>query len=324
MGKKIDSIKTEWRRFKNSARFHNVLMFIVFVAIATIFWFIIALNDSVTRTFIVRLDIQNVPDTVTFITDPPADIHVTVRDKGTNILRSGVVKNPVVNINFRDYARDGIFRLSSADLSAELKADLGGISQISSSSIDSLRIFYTDQPGKRVPVIVQSDVSAASGYIIPGAPTSIKRSVLIFSYKDEIDTVHKVLTQRLVRKDLSKTSEFSVKLVPIKNVKIVPDMVDVKVSVEPLVQKECYVPIEIENLPQHVGLLLFPNKVPVSFYVPMSKFNDETPSIRVCVDYNDTHLTSGARIPIRIDNHNSGLVNVTLKSDSVEYTIVKH
>lgn len=324
VGKKIDNIRSDWRRFKTSSQFHNALMFLVFVAIATVFWFIIALNDNITETFRVRFNIQGVPDSVTFITDPPADLHVTVRDKGTNILRSGVIKNPTVDVSFRDYARDGVFRLSAADLAAELKSDLGGAATITSASIDSIRLYYTLSPGKRVPVIVQADVSAASGYIIPGAPAPMTRQVRVYSYKDEVDTVHSVRTQLLVRNGLSQTSVFDVKLVPVPHVKIVPSQVQVRVPVEPLVHKEAFVNVEVENLPQGESLLLFPNKVPVSFYVPMSHFNDEYFPMRVVADYNETRVTSGSRISVHVSDHVDNLVNVELKADSVEYTLVKH
>lgn len=324
MGKRLDNIRSQWLRIRTSAQFHNALMFLIFVAIAAVFWFIIALNDSITETFRVRLIIQNVPDSVTFITDPPADIHVTVRDKGTNILRSGVIKHPTVSVNFRDYAHDGIFRMTQADLSSELKSDLGGAATITAASLDSLRIYYSVAPGKRVPVIVQSEVSAASGYIIPGRVVPLTRQVKIYSWKDEVDTVHAVRTQMLVRSDLSQTSVFDVKLVPIPHVRIVPSQIQVRVPVEPLVHKEAYVNVEVENLPQGESLLLFPGKVPVSFYVPMSHFNDESFPMHVVADFNETRTTSGSRIAVRVRDHADVLVNVELKTDSVEYTLVKH
>ncbi len=321
--KKIN-IKTDWRRIRTSRQFHNVLMFLIFVAVATVFWFIIALNDNVTETFRVQLHIDDVPDSVTFINDPPSEIHVTVRDKGTNILRSGVIKNPVVRVNFTDYAHDGIFRLSSADLNAELKNDLGGAATISAVSVDSLRLYYSDKPGKKVPVIVDSDVSAASGYLIAGKPASLTRKVMVYSYGDEVDTVNLVRTQKLVKSDLSTTSVFDVKIIPIAHVKIVPSVIKVRVPVEPLVQKDVFVPVEIENLPAGESLLLFPNKVLVSFYVPMSHFNDETFPVHVVCDFKETQQTSGSKISVRVRDHAPTLVNVELKTDSVDYTLVRH
>lgn len=299
-------------------------MFLVFVVIATIFWIIIALNDSVTETFRVKFQIANVPDSVTFITDPPSEIHVTLRDKGTNILRSGVIKKPEVSLNFRDYAHDGLFRLSASDLNAELKADLGGVATITSSSLDSLRLYYTTSPGKRVPVIVDADVSAESGYMIQGRPSSVTKFVKIYSYRDEIDTVNAVRTKKLVKKNLSQTSEFSVGVSQIPHIKIVPAIVMVKVEVEPLVHKETYVNVDVINTPANENLLLFPNRVPVSFFVPMSRFNDENYQIHVKVDYADLLHTATSKLPLRIVDHSEGLVNVSLMTDSVEYTLVRH
>lgn len=298
-------------------------MFLIFVVIATVFWFIIALNDNVSETFRVGLRITNIPDSVTFITDPPSEIHVSLRDKGTKILRSGLAKNPTINIDFVEYAKDGVLRLSSSELMAQLKTDFGGMAQITSASIDSLRCYYTTSPGKRVPVIVRSDVSAASGYMIEGVPQSTVKSVLVYSYGDEVDTVHQVYTQRLVKKDLSQTSSYTVKLSPIAGVKIVPSEVTVEIKVEALVLKEAYVNVDPLNIPEGENLLLFPPKVPVSFYVPMSMFNDDNPSIHVVADYNDIRNTSSSMIPVRITASSSSLINVKLLTDSVEYTLVK-
>lgn len=321
---KFGKIAVDWRRVKTSSGFHNTMMFLVFVAIAAIFWMIIALNDSVTETFRVKLTIQNVPDTVTFINDPPTDIHVTLRDKGTNILRSGVVKNPEVELNFRDYARDGIFRLSAADLNSELKNSFGAGVQISAVSLDSLRLYYTTMPGKRVPVVVNADLTAASGYIISGNPTPLTKSVLIYSYGDETDTVHCVRTQRLVKRNLSQTSTFDVRINRLNNVKIVPGTVKVRVNVESLVHKESYVQVDAEDIPAGMSLLLFPDRVPVSYYVPMSRFNDEEVPVKVVVDFSDTKATAGSRLPVRVKSHADWIINLEPKVDSVEYTLVKY
>lgn len=299
-------------------------MFLLFVAIASLFWCIVSLNDSVTETFRVRLNIINVPDSVTFITDPPAEIHVTLRDKGTNILRSGVVKHPSMEINFMDYASDGVFRMTSSELNSELKADLGTGSTVTNVSLDSLRLLYTGEPGKRVPVEVLSDLTAASGYVINGSPRLLTKGVKIYSFGNEIDTVHKVLTQRLVRRNLSQTSEFDVKLAPVRGVKMVPSQVRVRVVVEPLVHKEAYVNVEVRNLPSSESVLLFPNRVPVSFYVPMSRFNDADVPVTVYVDYLDTKAAGGSKLSLHVGQHSPQLVNLELRADSVEFTLVRH
>ena len=298
-------------------------MFLVFVVIATIFWFITALNESVSQSYEVQFSIRNIPDSVTFITDPPADFHVSLRDKGTNILRSGVFKNPVIDVNFEDYARNGVFRISASDLNAEIKADIGSNASISGISIDSLRLYYTDQPGRRVPIVVQSDLTAASGYVISGSPTPVKGSVLAYSIRDEADTLRRVYTKKVVKKDLSQSIVVTVPIIAPANVKLIPSEIEVRINVEPLVRKETYIRVDVDNLPAGEGLLLFPNSVPVSFYVPMSRFNDDSFPLRVYVDYQDTYKTPGSRIPLYLVDSSGSIINPTLSTDSVEYTLVK-
>lgn len=320
---KLRKIRDWLSRIVKSGGFHNALVFLIFVVIATVFWLVITLNDSVTDTFRIKFRVDNVPDSVTFITDPPHEIHVTLRDKGTNILRSGVMKNPTVNVNFRDYAHSGVFRLGKTDLSAAIKQKFGSGVQITSIGLDSLRLYYTTEPGKRVPVVVRVDISAASGYIISGPPVPVEKSVKIYSVNSEIDTVNHVYTERLVKRNLSATSYFDVKVAPIANVRIIPSVIRVEIPVEPLVRKEGFATVTAENVPEDESLLLFPAKVPVEYYVPMSIFSDETVPVEVSVDYMETKLRVGNKLAVKLKGYPEYVVNPELKTDSVEYTLVR-
>lgn len=315
---------TTWSKVKSSPRFHNVCMFLIFVVVAILFWVIMAMNDNVTQNFRVTIKMDNVPDSVTFINDPPHYLQVVVRDKGTKILRSGVLRNPGVNINFNDYAHDGIFRMSRNDLIAALRQSLGSTIQISSLSSDSLRLYYTDKPGKTVPVLARVDVSASSGNIIAGPPVLIEKSVKVYSYGNQTDTVTRVYTEVLAKRDLSQPTTFNVKIEPIPGIKVIPPMVRVRIPVEPLVAKESYAQVETRGVPSGESLLLFPNRVPVTYYVPMSRFNDATAPIVVCVYYDDTKVTKGNRLPVRITSWPDYVMNPEVKNDSVEYTLVRN
>ena len=121
MGFRIEEAKEKWRGMRASTGFHNFVLFLAFVAVATLFWLVMSLNDSVTKTFEVALKIENVPDTVTFINEPPEMFHVTLRDKGTNILRSGVLGKPHVGFNFRDFSENGIVHVTKTDINSAVK-----------------------------------------------------------------------------------------------------------------------------------------------------------------------------------------------------------
>lgn len=323
IGKKLEKTKEQWKGLKSSSRFHNAMLYLSFVAVATLFWFILALNDNVTETVDVRLRIANVPDTVTFINDPPKEFHVTLRDKGTNLLRNGIVSHPQVDLNFRDFANNGVFRFSKSDMNSALKARFGTSAQITSTSIDSLYLRYTTGKGRRMPVVVRSDVSAANGYILSGPVEPLTRAVMVYSYPEVLDTMSRVYTEVLSRRNLSETSVYVVKLCNIPNAKIEPNQIEVRIPVEPMVKKESMVTIHAKNVPAGESLLLFPSRVLVSYFVPMSLFNSDLIPIDIAVDYNDTKTTRGDRIPVRIYDYADYIANVELRADSVEYTLVK-
>ena len=323
MGKKLRMIKDKWRRVRASKGFHSAIVFLAFVAVSTIFWFILAMNDSVTKTFDVDLKIVNVPDSVTFITDPPKNIHVTLRDKGTTMFRSGVMRHPQIIINFRDFASDTYFRYSRTDLDAAIKAVFGGAAQIGSVSVDSLSLRYTTAKGHRVPIVVRSDVSAAAGYVIDGIPEPVQRSVRIYSVSNSIDTINRIYTEKIVKRNMSETTEVEVPLSPIPGVKIVPSKIKIRIEVDPLVKKDAMATVKALNVPAGMTLLLFPAVVPVSYYVPMSHFNDHDIPVKVTVNYDDVERTPVSRIPLSISTTESYVASPHLGQSDVEYTLVK-
>lgn len=304
--------------------FRELATFLIFVLIAASFWVIMALNDSVQDSFDVKINITDVPDSVTFITVPPQKIHLSVRDKGTSLLRHGWLHHNQVNFSFKDYASDGVFRVGRSDVLSRLKETFGAGAQLSSLSLDSLRATYTTDRGRRVPVSVEADVTAASGKLISEKFNCQPAAVRIFAVNGEmLDTIKYVVTQKIYRRNLSETTVVDVSVMQIPGVRIIPSSVKVTIPVEPLVSKETYVTITPCNVPTGEDLLLFPARVAVTYYVPMSKFNDDDSGLQVIVDYDDIQRIYSDRLPVRLGNVPSGLRNVVLKTDSVEYTLIR-
>lgn len=324
MGRRFEVLKRKWRGVKTSRSFHNALVFLSFVIVAGIFWFVLAMNDSVTKTFDVRLKIVNVPDSVIFIVEPPEDIHVTLRDKGTNLLRSGVMNDPAIFINFRDFTSGSVLRFSSSDLNTALKATFGSGAQIGSVSIDSLYLPFTRGKGLRLPIVVRADISASAGNVIAGIPEPLERVARVYSLSDGIDTLTRLYTEPMVKRNLSKTTDVTVKLCPIPGARIIPSSIQVRIPIEPLVLKNGEAPVRAINVPDGMSILLFPATVPVSYYVPMSQFNEETMPVKVTVDYEETKNTVGNRLPLHIVTTEDYAMNGQLKDiTDIEYALVK-
>lgn len=320
----LKSVALWWSGLRKSSQFRSFVTFTVFVAIAALFWLVMTLNDSVQDNCIVNIRITNKPDSVTFISDVPRTIHVEVKDKGSSLMRTAWLKTPTVDLDFRELSENGQFICSRSDMMGALKEVFGMSATIVSSSLDSLRLVYTDRPGKSVPVVVELQTSAKAGFVVSNAPSADPPRVKVFGPREILDTITRVFSKRYVENDLSEPVEFETDLMPIRGVRFIPSAVKVRINVEPLVAKEEMIPVEAHNVPQGESLLLFPSNVSVGYYVPMSEFSGDTQHVRAVVDYNDIKRYMGAKLPLRLETvKDSKAVNPMLHSDSVEYTLVR-
>lgn len=313
-----------WSDIRNSSKFRSLLTFMIFVGIAALFWIILTLNDSVETGVMVNVKISNKPDSITFISDVPRHIHVEVRDKGTSLMRTAWINKPTVNLDFRELAESGHLVCTRSDMLAALKESFGTNVSILSMSVDSLRLVYTDRPGKMIPVQVSVDARAKAGFVVYGTPVSDPRRVTAYGPREIIDTLTRVFTKSYLEKDLDQSISFVSELKGIKGVRLIPSSVKVSVNVEPLVVKEEVIPVTARNVPAGESLLLFPSRARVSYYVPMSEFSKEEKPIRVIADYDELSLHMGERLPLRLEVvEGANAVKPKLYADSVEYTLVR-
>lgn len=307
-----------------AGRLKGLWQYLMFVGVAGVFWLIMALNDEVQSDFQVRIEIEGVPDSVTFITDPPVMLGVTVRDKGSSLLRRKFMETPVVRIPFGEYATGSRLRVTPSAMMAGLRGIFGPGAAISITSTDSIGVYYTTSPGKTVPVKVVSDVTAALGKVINGSPRVDVREARIYSVGDVTDTMMYVETRPIVRRDLTAPLKVRVGIRPVKGVRIEPASVEVTIPVEPLENRKTYVPVIPVGVPASESMALFPQRLEVSYLVPMSMSDDVPVSgFRVVADYKDIAPSSSAMVKVRIDKTPAGVQNATLPVDSIEYTIIR-
>lgn len=320
---KVKEIIRIWHGMKATEGFHKLVLFLCFVIVSALFWVILSLNDNVTQSFSIRVKIDNVPDSITFINIPPNTISVTVKDRGTNLVRTGVFTNLHVNFNFRDFADNGIFKVKRAEVTNALKNAFGNNALITSSSVDSLCLHYTTGKGRRVPVVVDYDVVPAPGSILSQYPEPSQKSVLVYSYSPDVDTITRVYTERIVKRNVKESLEVEVKLRAIPESRIIPPSVNVKIPVETMVKKESVVPILVKGTPNGESLLLFPDRVKVSYYTPMSLFNSDLVPLEIWVDYADVREGRSVMLPLKVSKLADYVENARVTVDSVEYTLVR-
>lgn len=310
-----------WNRMRKSRKVKNFLVFLVFILIALVFWFVMALNDEVSEKISVKIEVVDKPDSVTFITLPPSQIQVIVKDKASHLLRHSFQKDLKLSLNFQEFSGENRFKVSKGDLTTVLRNLLGRNVSIPSVSVDSISCIYTTSPGKKVPVELVYDVTACPGMVIGSRPNVSNAYVNVFSLND-IDSLKAVKTEKIIRHDLAKTTTVEARLRPVAGARIIPDKIKVTFLVEQLVKKESNITVTADNIPIGKDILFFPAKVRVVYYVPMSMYSQEENGIQVRASFNEAMLTNSSKVGVWVDRVPSYIKNVELITDSVEYTLV--
>lgn len=313
---------SSFRRLTRSAKGSDLLVFIVCLAIASAFWLFLSLYDEVERDYDVPFTIENQPDSIVIVEPIPTSFNVVVQGKGVQLLRFLWHDVRPIKANFNDYASgsgSGYFTIPRQKLDAMFRDYFGQGVKIVSLRPETVKAAYTSNVGKKVALELISDLQANMQYVISGPLHTSVDSVMVYSANDIPATLTSVTTYPLVKTGLKDTCNFVVKIRPLEGMRIIPDQVTVTVPVEPLIAKKRTVPIEVQNVPDDMRLLIFPSSAEVNYLIPMSLYTKDL-SIRLFVDYSAINRES-QKVKVQTSALSGTFRNFTFKPDSVEYII---
>ena len=312
----------ELKEFLSSSKGRDILLYLVFVIISLAFWAILSLNNLIQDNYKVMFRITGIPQGVTMINDYPREFNVTVKNNGYVLLKYMIGDNPEITVDFKKYANgNGQMLISRQEMEDMLVAEFGSGTSIVSFSPESLSIKYTSLPGKKVPVEIYGDYVANFQYVVNGEIMAVPDSVTIYSDAGNLSAINKVRTEKIISRNLTDSLYVKIAIQNIKDVRAVPDSVDVMIPVEPLVTKRSSIPVIVKNLPENVSVVVFPSSVQVSYLLPMSLYNDRLDDkFEASVDYGDIQ-GNNAKLPVRIEIAPEIYQNIQLETDSVEYVI---
>ena len=299
------------------------LIFLFFLLLSGAFWLILTLNEDSERELKIPVSLTGVPRKVVITSNMADTLRVTVRDKGYMLLPYiyGDMIHPVSMV-FKNYDKgNGRGQATLSELQKLIKPMLFKSTVIASVKPDRFDFSYNYGDSKRVPVRLK-------GTIVPDATHYLSRIVFdpefvnIYASKAKLDSIKSVYTEAIRLTNLTDTVVEELKLKAINGVKIEPSVVKVSFFPDVLTEETIEVPGTAVNMPQGKVLRTFPSKVRVTFTVGASAIRNIGPSqFSLEADYNDVLAHPSAKCPIRLQAKPSGLKNVKLEVDEVNYLI---
>lgn len=301
----------------------NALVFLVFLCVSAVFWLLLALNDEIQREFDIPIELTEVPDSVTLLSSPPQSINVSVKDKGSALIRYQWGGTPSIKLRFKDFsAADNRIFMGGNQISSVVRSYFGAGAQIMVSKPDTIAVVYTNRPGQNMPLKLNVEAQADPRFVINGPITVSSDSVKIYSVEELPATLRYVETYPSSHSGLTDTARIMVKVKAPRGTRAVPPAVSVTIPVEPLISKTRMVPVEVINLPADKSVVTFPSEVEISYLIPMSMYNDDDYTVKAYADYNKVSPSvSVAKIPVDMPLLPDSYRGAVLSTDSVEYVI---
>lgn len=282
-----------------------------------------SLNQEMQRDIRCRIEIVNQPDSVTMISYPPDYISVSVKSRGSQLVKYSFGSSPTITLDYNMFARNNKIVLGVSDMRVLLRDIFGQNAQIVSFNPDTLNLTFTSQSGVYRPVRIDTRITTRSDVALSSPVKCVPESVIIYSTEPLDPMMDYAKTQPIRYNNISESKTIRTRVIVPTGCRAVPDSVDIVLHVEPLVARTIQLPITAINVPDSVRLILLPTTVSLSYMVPASHFRDQVPPIKVCADYRTLDMAHPSRrIGISADNTNApSLRNIRLNIDSVEYLI---
>ena len=219
--------------FLLSDKSREFLIFLFFFLIAGGFWLLQTLNNDYEAEFSIPVRMKDLPNNVVLTSEPPSELRVRVKDKGTVLLNYMLGKSFFpVNLGFLDYkGKDNHVKIYASDFEKKILSQLNVSSKILSIKPDTLEYIYSEGKSKLVPVRFQGKVTAGLQYYV--SDTICKPdSVLVYAPEGILDTITTAYTQNITLENISDTTRRRIPLTSERGVKFVPASVEMTFPVD--------------------------------------------------------------------------------------------
>lgn len=311
------------RNFLLSPKCRQFLIFLFFLFVASFFWLLQKLNDTYETELSMPIKVEHVPENVVVTAPPPQTIRVVVRDKGTVLINYLLARNSYpVTLNFADWDNEsGKVRVESSSFSKAIASQLMGTTQITSIRPAAFDVIYTRGKAKRVPVIVNGDITPEKQYYI--ADTHIKPdSILVYAPQQILDTIQAAATVHFKLDNVRDTLKQQTNIQAVKGAKFVPDHVELILCPDMYTEKKVEVPIHPINFPGDKTLKTFPAKVSLTFQVGLSRFKNVTADdFLITVSYDELLKCKSDSYHVKLKSAPDDVNHIRIEPADVDFLI---
>lgn len=304
---------------------HDFFVFLFFFVVSSGFWLLQTLNETFETEISIPLELKNVPENVHITTGLPPQLNITIKERGTTLLRffRYSVHN-AIEVDFDKYdagLTNARVQVPTVDVQRLIQKQLGVTSHITSMRPDTLEYYYNRGVARRLPVKICGSISASPQNYIQSITLS-EDSVMVYAPNAVLDTMQYAYSQAVNLSGMKENSVHNVSFRRMKGVEYEPNTVQMTAHVGYYAEKTVEVPIIGLNFPGDKELRTFPSKAKVTFRVESGRYQRITAeNFVLAITYEELLQNPTDKYRLHLKSLPEGVTNARISPREVDYLI---
>lgn len=268
------------KEITTSIKNRKINVFFLFLLLAFVILIFTKLSNHYTNTITFDIHKINIPEEHVVLNDSTAKLRVTLKTHGFKWLRY-YVHSPKITV---DFSKD-VTKTRSTYIWDKTRAfmysdtQFGDNVELINISPDTLIFKYDVNLVKKVPIILDTEISFASGFDLTGDYNLTPDSLEVVGPEIIASKITSVQTETLKMNDVKSNISRKVKLkLPEDNTDLKFSITETQVSatVEKYTEGTLKIPVTVTNVPKNATINYFPKEVVVVYYTSLRNFKNVT------------------------------------------------
>lgn len=285
------------------------------------------LSKKYTEDIVLNMAYVNLPEQRVITLDSSPKCNAEVSAYGFNLLFYHFKKHSVkIDFNRDVFVKNNHYIWVANNNKQRINAQLGTAIELISLKPDTVIFPFETLFVKKVPVILNSEISFKLGHDIMNDLIIKPDSIKVIGTQAEVDQINKVETEILDLKEVSDTINTVISLKKLDNnkIKFSKNSVKVLAKVEKFTEGTLEVPITIVNKPLDVSINYFPKTIAVSYYVSLNNYKNIKPlDFKVECDFSEIENTNKTFFTPKLIKSPDLVKNARLKQNKVEFILIQ-
>lgn len=311
---------------------HKILTYLVFVGIATVFWFLNELSNNYNSTINYPVRFTNIPKNKILVSDLPKKLKLNVNAYGYTLLRYKVspASFPIV-INLNEFAQNidnpsvKNYRLQTRSIRQTIGKQMPNDIEVLDIFPDTVLFQFANIIEKRVTIKPNVSLKFEEECMLNGEIYFSPDSITVKGPNNILDTLTAVYNKPQAFDGLSKPLKRNIGLAEIKKLSFDKKRIVINLPVSKFTEAQFDVLIDSKNVPDTLDLKTFPRIAKVKCLVALDDYDKlKANDFKLDVDYKDIEKLLGDKLSLNLRFAPNNVKSVNYSPESVEFIIDKN